>query len=289
MLCLTISTQECILLKICESFSPISILLSPTIRPLLNGKRAAAEIDPRPAVWIGNFEEELHELNFLWGFQWYTWPSLKVDFDSDSIEFEDILSCTGVCVKQSPLGQDLEFQTVTPTGKLDWFRVKLSLLVWISQIPGFSSDLLTQPPPPTVPLSDDCSGESPNSGFSLILQIKVEQCRNQWTSYEGTLITSQRVGCWVDSSFENWLYLDLLPDFTKRQSCKGRVVDISTQDWIGNEIEFGLWWGVWLWCDRGCARRQNISVFAQLARINVRDDLTFASQLTLRYALISKY
>ena len=27
------------------------------------------------------------------------------------------------------LGQDLEFQTVTPTGKLDWFRVKLSLLV----------------------------------------------------------------------------------------------------------------------------------------------------------------
>ena len=87
----------------CESFSPISILpSSPIPPPLLNGKRAAAEIDPRPAVWIGNFEEELHKLNFFWGFQWYTWPSLKVDFDSDSIEFEDILSCTGVCVKQSP-------------------------------------------------------------------------------------------------------------------------------------------------------------------------------------------
>ena len=171
----------------CESFSPISILpSSPIPPPLLNGKRAAAEIDPRPAVWIGNFEEELHKLNFFWGFQWYTWPSLKVDFDSDSIEFEDILSCTGVCVKQSPLGQDLEFQKVTPTGKLDWFRVKLSLLVWISQIPGFSSDLLTQPPPPTVPLSDDCSGESSNFGFTLTLQIKVEQCHNQWTSYVGT-------------------------------------------------------------------------------------------------------
>ena len=39
---------------------------------------------------------------FFQGFQWYTRPSLKVDFDSDSIGFENILSCTGVCVKQSP-------------------------------------------------------------------------------------------------------------------------------------------------------------------------------------------
>ena len=89
--------------------------------PLLNGKRAAAEIDPRPAVWIGNLKEELHELNFLWGFQWYTWPSLKVDFDLDSIEFEDILSCTYWCLCKA----------IYIKGKILNFKQSLQLENWI--------------------------------------------------------------------------------------------------------------------------------------------------------------